>query len=431
MYYNRIFAYLRLSGAPASILLLGPRQAGKSTLIAHEFQLSKELWLRTPHRAQTLMLYNLMLEDEFLRLTTQPSIFRKEILYAFSQRKSDLPFTVIVDEIQRVPALFNECQVLLDSLNEETQDRGKIRFILTGSSTRKLKRGGANLLPGRIVVKHLYPLTLREIAPVASDGEGSFIQEALIFGTLPGILSIQNWKDRGAVLKSYVTTYIKEEIQAEALVRNLGGFHRFLTIAALYSGQILNISSISRDSGIPIATVRKYFEILEDTFLATSIPCYYQKKELKKVYSHPKFYFFDVGVRNALLERALVSGGLEPEKGLLLEHVVALELIKYKIYLEQDFQLFYFRTYSGLEVDFVLETQERIILIEVKAKKNVSDQDTSALRRADPYLPANKEKLKFLFCLMETPTYCEEDAIEVCSVMNGLNKVYGLLESTK
>lgn len=423
MHYTRIFSALRLKDYTASILLLGPRQVGKTTLISDEFQLKKELWLQSPYQTKTLMLYNLMLEDEFLRLTTNPSTFRKEILLWLSTLPEGAPSkTIIVDEIQRVPALFNECQVLLDSL---VDGMNKIRLILTGSSTRKLKRGGANLLPGRILIKNLCPLTLKEMR--ISGQPLPSIEEILTFGSLPGILSHPNIVERGALLKSYVITYIKEEIQAEAIVRNLGGFHRFLGVAALYSGQILNMSSISRDAGIPLPTIRKYFEILEDTFLATMIPCYSQKKELKKLYSHPKFYFFDIGIRNVLLERELRYKSLEAEKGLLFEHLIALELLKYKVYLEHDFQLSYFRTYGGLEVDFIIETTESWIAIEVKAKKNISREECSPLKQIEAYLPINKEKFKFLLCLMETPSYLEDGGIEVCHFVEGLNKIYHLL----
>lgn len=421
MHYNRIYSCLRLKSGDASTLLLGPRQVGKTTLIADEFQLKKEYWLRSPYPMEALMLYNLMLEDEFLRLTSQPSLFRKEILHWFSQKNGSSPKIVVVDEIQRVPALFNECQALLDALYDETKNHTRqLRFILTGSSTRKLKRGGANLLPGRVIVRHLFPLTLKEVGD-------PHLEEILTFGLLPGILSNPNLQERSALLKSYVTTYVKEEIQAEAVVRNLGGFHRFLGIAAVYSGSIINMSAISRESGIPLATIRKYFEILEDTFLATYIPCYSPKKELKKLYSHPKFYLFDLGIRNVLLERALHYKSLEAEKGLLFEHVIALELIKYKFYLEQDFQLFYFRTYGGLEVDFILETESTIIAIEVKAKKTISSHDCSPLKQIDTYLPQNKKIQKFLFSLMETPPYFEDREIEICPFLEGLNKVYLIL----
>ena len=265
-------------------MLLGPRQTGKSTLIQN---LNPDLTI------------NLAKEAVFLDFASNPQELEQR-LEGNSNAK-----TVFIDEIQRLPSLLNMIQALID------ESPRRWRFFLTGSSARKLKRGHANLLPGRLHSYELSGLTPIEV------GAKFDVQSALSTGTLPGIYTESSNQQRIKTLRSYAATYLKEEIQAEALTRNLEGFSRFLFVTAACSGQFLDFAKLANEAKISRQSAMRYFEILEDTLIVNRcLP--FAKSARKRLVQHPKFYFFDNGVYNALLGNFIAS---DDRKGLLFEHL--------------------------------------------------------------------------------------------------------------
>jgi predicted AAA+ superfamily ATPase len=222
-----------------SFFIFGPRQTGKSTLLRAAFPEGNVLY------------YDLLKSEEYLRLTARPGLFREEVAAC------DKKIThVIVDEIQRIPALLNEIHHLLENVSGEA---GGPHFCLSGSSARKLKRAHANLLAGRAWTYHLFPLTHREL------GEKFSLEKALNLGALPSVYLAESAHDAQNTLRAYVETYLKEEVEAEAITRSLGSFLRFLTLAADENGNVVNFSTIARECGVSYKTVQGYFQILEDT----------------------------------------------------------------------------------------------------------------------------------------------------------------------
>ena len=262
--------------------------------------------------------------------------------------------TVFLDEVQRVPALLDAVQVSLD------ESPGRFRFLMSGSSARKLRRAQANLLPGRVHVHRMHPLLASEL------GEDFDLDRVLAHGTLPGIYAERDRPTREADLRSYADTYLREEVQAEALVRHIGGFGRLLDLVAASSGRILNVQALCRDAGLGYETTRRYIDVLEDTLVVFRVPAWSGSSRASLV-RHPRLFFFDIGVRNALLRRPLDTP-LPDERGLLLEHLVACELHRRVGALWPEAALFHYRTRSGAEVDFVLEVGREVWGIEVKAR---------------------------------------------------------------
>lgn len=256
-----------------------------------------------------------------------------------------------MDEVQRVPRLLDEVHFLME-------EHGYKKFALTGSSARKLKRGAANLLAGRAILRHLYPLTYAEL-----DGATS-IDSLLRFGALPLCVTAEDDRAREDFLRSYVTMYLNEEIRAEALVRDLGSFARFLEIATLAAGRTTNVSSLARDAAISRETARGYFDVLVDTLIGEFLPAYRPRAKVKEV-AQPKFYWFDTGVLRA------AAGGFDQPlpsdmEGVMLEHLVLRELRSYLHYSDTKGSLAYWATPSGSEVDFVFWRGNHVVAVEVK-----------------------------------------------------------------
>lgn len=320
-----------LAPPKSSFFLFGPRGTGKST------------WLRTAF--QDAFTVNLLPYAEALRYERDSSRFRAEVMAAPRDA------WIVVDEIQRVPKLLDEVHFLM----EET---GYRKFALTGSSARKVKRGAANLLAGRAVMRQFFPLT-------AAETEFSVPTSKLLrFGALPLSVTAPDDEAREDFLRAYVTTYLSEEIKAEGLVRNLGSFSRFLEVAALAAGQRTNVSNIARDASVSRETARGFFEVLVDTLIGYWLPAYRPRTKVKET-SQPKFYWFDPGVLHA------AAGGFDQPlpsdwNGVLLEHLVLHELRSYLHYAGIKGSLGYWATPSGSEVDFVWWYGERIVAIEVK-----------------------------------------------------------------
>jgi predicted AAA+ superfamily ATPase len=307
-----------------SAFLFGPRLTGKTYLLKKNFPNAKY--------------YDLLRSDTFLRLSLRPSILREEL-------ETEPPgSTVIIDEVQKLP-------VLLDEVHSLIEDKG-LRFILTGSSARKLRRGGVNLLEGRARVLRLHPLVSAEI------GEYD-LERILDFGSLPAIYDSDDpWDD----LKAYAGTYLQEEIAAEGAARKLDAFARFLRSAALFSGEQVNYETWGADAAVPPRTVREYFYLLSDTLIGEMLDPWKGGKKRKPA-SAGKFYFFDVGVRNALAGIHGVAPGTE-EYGRVFEHFIYAELRAWLDYHRDDRPLSFWRTQDNKEVDFVIGDE---IAIEVKA----------------------------------------------------------------
>jgi predicted AAA+ superfamily ATPase len=348
--YERLL-FRRLKRDPKNALLLGPRQTGKSTLLA---SLGADLEI------------NLAAPQAFRDYVRDPGRLEKELEAAGPRIR-----TVFLDEVQRVPALLDVVQVISD------RRPGRFRFLLSGSSARKLRRGQANLLPGRVHLYHLHPLLQQELG-------GAFrLERALSHGTLPGIYAQQDPAVRALDLGGYVDAYLREEVQAEALVRDLGGYARLLDLVAASSGRILNLNALCQEAGLGHQTAKNYVEVLEDTLLLFRVPAW-SGSDRASLVAHPKRYLFDVGVRNALLRRPL-DRFLEDEKGLLLEHWIAQELHARTGTLWPELSVYHYRTKHGAEVDFVLQAGREIWAVEVKASRQVSREalsgfDSLALR---------------------------------------------------
>ncbi len=303
---------------------------------------------------------NLASLETFRDYVTDPSRLERELRAIAGER------TVFIDEVQKIPELLNSVQVFLDERPR------RFRFLLSGSSARKLRRGQANLLPGRIHSHALHPLLACEL------GEDFSLEGALAHGTLPGIYSESDAEIRHEDLRSYSDIYLREEIQAEALVRELGGYARLLDLMAASSGQILNVNALCRDAGVSYETCRRYIEILEDTLILFRIRAW-SGSDRASLVAHPKLYLFDLGVRNAILRRPL-DRCFDDERGLLFEHFVAQELYRRTGSLWPELSIFHYRTRHGAEVDFILQIGREIWAVEVKSGSHVSRTSLAGLR---------------------------------------------------
>jgi uncharacterized protein len=321
-----------------SLFLFGPRQTGKTYLL-------RQLFPDAPY-------YNLLLADRFSQLSRRPSLIREEL-----EAKNNLASPVIIDEVQKLP-------VLLDEVHNLIEMRG-IRFILTGSSARKLKRGGANLLGGRAWTRHLFPLVSDEI-------EAFDLVRAVNYGTLPSIYPSEFPEED---LAAYCGSYLTEEIQAEGAVRRIENFSRFLQTAALVNSEIINFESVARDAEVPPRTVREYFSILEDTLIGTMLRPF-GKIVHRKAVSAAKFYMFDIGVCNHLAGRKSIAPHTELF-GKSFEHLIFTELRAYLDYTGDYRPLSFWRDYNGNEVDFIISDE---VAIEVKSSRMVTEKHAKCLR---------------------------------------------------
>jgi predicted AAA+ superfamily ATPase len=316
-----------------SFFLFGPRGTGKTTWINHKFPDAYKI--------------NLLDESLYQSYLMDISLFAGELR---ALKKGDWVF---IDEIQRLPNVLNEVHRFIEELG--------LQFILTGSSARKLRTSGVNLLAGRALNKRMFPFLPSEL------GTQFDVKETLMYGSLPLVWNTRNKKE---TLKSYVQMYLKEEIKAEALVRNLPGFVRFLPIAALFHGQTLNISSLARDAGVSRTTISGYVDILEDTLLTYRLPAFQSKLRVREK-KHPKLYWIDPGIVRAVNNR---FGELYPEEqGALFEGWIASVLLAYKEYKEIFEEWYYWSPAAAqkTEVDFLLERNREYIAIEVKNSKKI------------------------------------------------------------
>lgn len=321
-----------------AVFLFGARQTGKSTLLKVQFP--------------DALMFDLLNSDVQRRFRRNPELLREML-----QTKQEGTL-VIIDEIQKVPELLDEVHWLMTN-------RG-IRFILCGSSARKLKRNTSNTLGGRAVPVYFYPLVSAEIPDFD-------IYRAVQNGMLPRHYMVENARVR---LRGYVDVYLKEEIQQEALVRELDNFSRFLEVAAIMDGEILNYENIASDCGVSAKTIKEYFRILYDTLIGYEIPAY-TKSPKRKVMQSPRFYYFDVGIANYLRGKHDLQRGTD-DFGHAFEHLVIQELAAFLSYSNSTERLSYWRTYSGLEVDAVLGDAK--VAIEIKSTEEVKAKHKKGLK---------------------------------------------------
>lgn len=357
-----------------SVLLFGARQTGKTTL-TRQFKHD--------------MLVSFVQPDIRQRYEKSPHLLKGEVESLAPGKSRRLPL-VILDEVQKVPVILDVVQDLID--------RQKANFILTGSSARKLRRGAqVNLLPGRVVAFRLDPFNLQELP--AKD-----LNERLSYGSLPGIIAVGALADRETDLEAYVTAYLEEEIRAEAVVRNLGDFARFLELAASESGGIINLRKLSQEIGVSHTTIGAYYQILEDCLIAERIEPLTQSKTRKKLTKSEKYLFFDLGVRRLVAH----EGTRLPRDtmGLLFEQFVGLELLRSVHTKGRSAKIRFWRDPDGPEVDWVVDENGVYIPLEVKWTENPAVSD---IRHLEVFLSEYKSaKAGFLICRVERKTKLSE-----------------------
>lgn len=362
-----------------SILLLGPRQTGKSSLVR---SLAPDIEI------------NLADEETFLRHTSDPGLIKRETLKSHC---------VFVDEVQRVPTILNTIQSILD------KDKKKV-FFLTGSSARKLRRGQANLLPGRLLTFELGPLTHEELKDEFD------LNKALSVGLLPGIYLEKDTQIARKILSSYAATYLKEEIQAEALTRNIEGFSRFFHILSSRCGDFIDFSKIASQAMIERTTAKRYFDILVDTLIMNPIEAF-STSHRRRLIQRPRFYFFDVGVLNACLNNFTVSAD---RIGNLFEHLFLQLLLSSAKSHDDPLRVSGYRTEAGAEVDFIVEKNSELFAVEVKASRQIGPHDLRGLKSFSDFY-GKKHRSLVVYLGEESQEY---DGIQIRPLLEAL-KILG------
>lgn len=339
-----------------SFFLFGARSTGKSTLLSALFRDTQKSVID-------------LLDPTYYRLSASD----------FQAHLESLPTEVewvVVDEVQRSPELLN---VVHRWLAQSSLGATRLRFALTGSSARKLKRGGANLLAGRASIFNLYPLTHREVPATYT------LDQQLQWGGLPEVVLEPDPIERRRILRAYTTTYLREEIAEEQLVRSIEPFQSFLAVAAQMNGKIVNYSAIAHDVGVSTTTIQTFFEILSDTLVAVTLPAYHTSIR-KRQRANPKIYLFDLGVVESLLESSVGRGPLRAyAEGNRFEHFLFLELYRLQSYRELNWRFSYLRTKDDAEIDLIIERPDApTLLIEIKSTNSVAERHTTNLNRFAP-----------------------------------------------
>jgi uncharacterized protein len=340
-----------------SFFLFGARGTGKSTLIRDHLK-----------------------NERFLEIDLLDPVQAEEAMFALGELKAKIDFAVaekrwvFIDEVQKVPKILDVVQSCID--------RSKGKFVLSGSSARKLKRGAANLLAGRAYTFRLYPLTSLELGAVFD------LDQHLRFGGLPHVWNTHDITERVLFLRSYVTTYLKEEIAEEQIVRKLEPFSRFLQVAAQASGHLLNYTNIAKDVGVSDQTVKTYFQILEETLLGFTLPAY-NRSVRKSIGKTPKFYFFDTGVLRALQRN--IDQQFDRNHyayGLLFEHFVIQECMRLADYYQRDFEFSFLRINEHEEVDLIIDRGNLPeVLIEIKSTYKITERHSEVLQKVAANFP--------------------------------------------
>lgn len=385
MQYGDMYARMLHPPLQKSFFLFGPRGTGKSTWVQSAFKGSVYLDLLESE------LYTLLLAAPQRLETLIPPAYKGWI---------------VIDEIQRVPELLNEVHRLIEN-------RGLL-FVLTGSSTRKLRRKGTNLLAGRALTLRMHPLTAVEL------GHDFNLEHSLRWGQMPMTFSDPDPK---AYLNSFVQTYLREEVQQEGLTRNLPAFARFLEVASFSQAAPVNISGVARECDINRKLAEEYFHILEDLLLAVRVPAF-RKRARRRLTAHPKFFLFDAGVFRAIRPQGVLD---RPEEidGAALETLVFQELRAINDHSDLGYDLYYWRTANQLEVDFILYGERGLIAIEVKRTAKLRKRDLSGLRAFCLDYPVARP------ILLYGGRYRRyEEGVEVVPIQEALSGLHGLLDVT-
>lgn len=340
-----------------SYFLFGPRGTGKSTFLRQHYP--EALWI------------DLLKPDTFRSFSAKPERLL-DLVHGNPDKK-----IIVVDEVQKVPEMLSAVHSLIEEKKRKT-------FILTGSSARRLKRSGVNLLAGRAVLQTFHPFLLAELKPSFS------FERALQYGLLPIVVGAEDPKE---VLEAYVALYVREEVQMEGLVRNLGGFSRFLEAISFSHAGLLNVSSVARECEVERKVVEGYIKILEDILLGFKLPVF-SKKAKRSLVSHEKFFFFDSGVFRALRPKGPLDR-TEEIAGAALEGFVLQHLRAWNAYRGNPYELFYWRSRHGVEVDFVLYGEQGLYAIEVKNAKRVREEDLTSLASFQQDYPRSKTFLLY------------------------------------
>jgi predicted AAA+ superfamily ATPase len=381
LYYYMYKRITDLSSLKCSFFLWGPRQVGKSSLLHKLFP--NAYWV------------DLLQSESFIKYQQQPSLLREEL--------SSLPQKtewVVIDEVQKIPILLNEIHWLIENK--------KMKFALCGSSARKLKRGHANLLGGRALRRELFGFTHDEL------GDDFDLEKLLNRGYIPNHYIQDDYLDR---LRSYCSDYLKEEIFAEGLIRNLPAFSTFLNVASFSDTEQVEFASIASDVGVSAPTIKSYFEILEDTLVGQFLYPY-RKRPKRRIQASPKFYFFDVGVVNSLTKRNQIEQGSELF-GKAFENWIFHEIRCFKAYSKPELEITFWKLSNGHEVDFILNDLE--CAIEVKSASKISDKHLRGLRELKIEHP--KTKRLILVCT-EAISRRTSDGIEILNYKDFVLKLW-------
>lgn len=373
-----------------SFFLFGARGTGKSTFIETQFLAKCSSWR-----------IDLLDADQEERFSKDPALLER-ILADMKSR----PEWIFIDEIQKVPKLLDQVHRLIE--------KKKQKFILTGSSARKLKRQGANLLAGRAFLNYFFPFTQEELQ------EKWDLDRALHWGTLPKAWLSTSEEVQRAYLKSYVQTYLKEEIRVEQLVRDLDPFREFLEVSAQMNGKVINYSKIAKEVGTTDKTVRSYFQILQDTHMGFYLPAFHRSVR-KSQAEHPKFYWFDPGVKRQLdhtLESKLVES--TSAYGEAFEHWVILEIIRRAEIQGKDWNFSFFRTKEGNEIDLIISlSRNKEILVEIKSSDRVDESEVTYLERL-----SGKFNTKAVYYLSQDPVSQKLGAVHCRHWIKGIAEIF-------
>lgn len=379
--------YSRLLQLPKrSFFLFGPRGTGKTA------------WLR--QQLPNALTFDLLQSDAYQRLAAAPERLREAI-------PEDHADWVVVDEVQRVPMLLDEVHALIE--------QRKLRFALTGSSARKLRRGGANLLAGRARTLHMHPLTAGEL------GRDFDLPRALRFGCLPFACTTD---DPAAYLRDYVATYLREEVLQEGLVRNMPAFSRFLEAASFSQGTTLNMAAVARECAVSAKLAESHFVLLEDLLLATRVPVF-NRRAKRRMTTHPKFFFFDCGVYRALRPRGPLDTAEEID-GPALETLFLANVRAINDANELGYQIHYWRTATGEEVDFVLYGERGLLAFEIKRHGKVRDDDLTSLQRFGAEYPVARR-----FLLHAGKEHRHQAGVDIIPLQHALLHLHELLQKGK